>query len=189
MDHEISPEEAAEALRQIESSKAVFRAAIGSGRGYWHLWLWGCIWIAQCMNCQFLPGNSLVVGNLLTCGGVIASLSFRCFKGNAIRAARDQRFLLVLLTLIATGILWPFILVHTSLGPKASATYSALVAMQCYIIAGIWFDNYLAIIGLITALLVLAGYGFFLPIFWWWMAIFGGGSLIIGGFYIRSRWK
>lgn len=184
----ISPEEAAEALRQVEASRATFRAALGAHRGYQHLWLWGAVWVAQCLACQLVPSRHWI-WQVCCAAGVLGSTTIGWVQGRNVRAPVDRRFLAVLATIIVFGIfIWP-VLLRTRMPAETSWTYSALVAMQCYIVAGIWFDSYLLAVGVITSVLILAGYWFFPVWFWWWMAVFGGGSLIASGFYVKHAWR
>ena len=63
------------------------------------------------------------------------------------------------------------------------------VAMQAYVVAGLWTDTYLLWAGLLVTVLVLAGVVLFPAIFWIWMAVCGGGTLIATGFYVRHGWR
>ena len=65
---------------------------------------------------------------------------------------------------------------------------SSLVAMQAYVVAGLWIDSYLLWLGIAVTVLILLGLFLFPAVFWLWMAIFGGGSLIATGFYVRHFW-
>ena len=57
----ISPEEAARALGDIEASRAAMRTAIRTLRGHYQLWLWGGIWVVMALLVEFrgMPGLRL----------------------------------------------------------------------------------------------------------------------------------
>lgn len=194
MNEFISREEAAEALRLVEASRASFRSAIRACRGYQHLWVWGGVWIAQCLYIQLSAHPRGWVPNALVLVGIAGSMIVGRHQAQWVRKPIDRRFLGALATLIGFGALaWPLVLAgHRPLPQQASQmyyAYTALVAMQCYALTGIWFDNHLLWVGLLLSLLIVAGYLFFLPWFWWWMALFAGGGLVASGFYVRSAWK
>ena len=94
----------------------------------------------------------------------------------------------MLAAVILFSALWPLVL-RAPVNDQAIFAYIGLVAMLCYIIAGIWFDTYLVWLGLVMTALILVGLFLFSSIFWWWIAIFGGGTLIVTGFYIRYFWR
>jgi len=187
----INPAEASAALLEIEKARATMRQVIRSHRGHQQLWLWGAMWIAMPLAVQFrgelamrwFPVACLLAG--------IVSFAFGFLQGRRIRTPINFQFLGVLGTIVAFGILFPFILYphvpHNA--AKSLYAYACLVAMQGYVVAGLWTDRYLLWVGLLITVLILAGY-FLLPgIFWLWMAGFGGGTLVATGFYIRHSWN
>ena len=150
---QISPEEAAKALQEIEASRAAMRRAILTHRGYLYLWIWGCAWVAMSLlnwayDYRAGPADWLIVG-----GGVLASLGIGLFQGTRIRSRIDRRFAAVCTTLLVFGYLvWPVFFGvpgHGSLAAlwggfhsyKAAYGYFTVVWMQLYIIGGIWFDG------------------------------------------------
>ncbi|HEY3755057.1 MAG TPA: hypothetical protein VGL42_02800 [Opitutaceae bacterium] len=195
MSDPITPEEAAEALRLIDASRAAFRAAVGAKRGYQHLWIWGAVWATQCLYIQLAPIVHAWVPNSLCVAGIIGSLLVGRNQARAFRAPRDRRFFAALAAIIGFGVfVWPFIFLgHHPLSEQGASqtlfAYVSLIAMQCYVLAGIWFDNHLLWVGSLVSVLIVVGYVFFIAWFWWWMALFAGGTLIASGFYIRHSWK
>lgn len=185
----ISPEEAAEALRQVEASRATFRAALSAYRGYQHLWLWGAVWMGQSLSYQLGGSHRIWLWYGFLAAGVAGSFLIGVRQSGQVRAPVDRRFLGVLATVILFGLfVWPLVL-HGLNRDQTWAAYSALVAMQCYIVAGIWFDSYLLVVGILVSILIFVGYRFFPDIFWWWMALFGGGTLIASGTYVKHAWR
>ncbi len=185
----LTKEEAAAALAAIDRSRAASRHAFRAHHGHFHLWLWGLVWIAMAMSVQF--GGPTVIRRFwpwLYLGGGLVSFLIGWLQSSQVRAPTDRRFLALLFSLIAFGFIWLLIL-RPAATSEQLFTYFSLICAQAYIIAGIWFDSYLAWLGLILAVLLLVGFFFFLPIFWIWVAVFGGGSLILGGFYVRYFWR
>ena len=181
----ISAEEAAKALQQIEASRQAMRAAIRANRGHLHLWMWGLIWIIMGVVMQYAGRSGVPVLNWLGIAGMAGSVGIALWQGRRVRSGIDGRFVGAVISLLVFGyMIWPMLLgVHG--GPKALMAYSALVIMQIYILAGLWFDICLLWTGILVTVFLLAGLWFFAPIFYWLFAIFGGGTLIGTGFYLR----
>jgi hypothetical protein len=197
---QISPEEAAKALQEIEASRAAMRRAILTHRGYLYLWIWGCAWVAMSLlnwayDYRAGPADWLIVG-----GGVLASLGIGLFQGTRIRSRIDRRFAAVCTTLLVFGYLvWPVFFGvpgHGSLAAlwggfhsyKAAYGYFTVVWMQLYIIGGIWFDNFLIWVGLVVTALVIATF-VFIPALFWALTLLCGVILLGSGFYVRQLWR
>ena len=120
-------------------------------------------------------------------GGIASALVGRK-QGAQIRLPASGRFLGVIAALLVFGALFPFVL-HAQPEVRTIYAYMCLVAMQGYVVAGLWTDSYLLWLGLAVTGLVLTGLFLFPAIFWLWMAFFGGGSLIATGFYVRHFWR
>jgi hypothetical protein len=185
---QLSPEEAARALAAIETSRATMRSAIRAYRGHAHLWLWGIIWIAMAMLAQFHGPAGIRLFPWLVGAGIALSMVLGSVQGNRVRAPVDKRFLGVLAAVLVFAAIVPVVL-RAPANNQAIFAYCGLVAMLCYVIAGLWFDTYLLWLGLVITALILVGLFCFPAIFWWWIAIFGGGTLIVTGFYIRYFWR
>lgn len=92
--------------------------------------------------------------------------------------------------MLGFGLLWPTVLGVA--GPDQSMrvfAFIALLAMQAYVLAGIWFDSYLLAIGLVVSVLILVGLFVFPSVFWLWFAIFCGGPTVLSGFVVRYLWR
>jgi hypothetical protein len=186
---DISNQEAAEALRSIEASRKRFRIAIGSRRGHQHLWLWGVIWTAMALLSQYDLPLALRSWGWVDLAGVAGSFAIGWRTQRQVRGRIDRRFLGAIAAVAVYGMVaWPLVLRGIA-SPESAFAYIALLVMQIYVLAGIWFDNGLLWTGLILSALILVGFLYFVAIFWIWIAIFGGGGLILSGFYIRQSWK
>ena len=184
----LSAEEAAHALAAVETSRRAMRDVVRSHRGHLQLWLWGVIWIAMAMSAQFRGLAGVRLMPWLSLGGMVLSFIIGLSQSSHVRGPIDRRFLAVLVAIVGFAGVWPLVLGWPA-DPHAMFAYTALVAMFCYVVAGIWFDVYLLWVGLIISALILVGLFFFPAIFWWWIAVFAGGSLIATGFYVRYAWR
>ena len=185
---QLSSEEAARALAAIQTSREAMRSAVRAHRGHYHLWLWGVIWIALALLAEFRGQGGVHLFPWLCAAGIVGSGILGIIQSSQVRAPVDRRFLAVLAAVALFAFLAPLVL-HASPDDKAVFAYVGLVAMVCYIIAGIWFDLYLVWLGLVIAVLILVGLFVFSTFFWWWIAVFGGGTMILTGGYIRYFWR
>jgi hypothetical protein len=183
----ISPEDAARALGEIEASRAAMRTAIRTTRGHYQLWLWGAIWVVMALLVEFRGMPGLRLCPWLCLAGIPVSLAIILSQHGRIHSPVDKRFLGVLATIVVFAVIYPFVLGYPH-NSKADFAYSALVCMFCYIVAGIWFDVYLFWVGLLISALLLGSLLFF-PAIFWWSVVLGGAALIGTGFYVRFFWR
>lgn len=183
----VNATEAAEALAAIEASQHSIRSFFRRHRGHAHLWIWGGVWMFDALlpilfspsALQWAPAASVVGGVLSTIVGVRSR--------REVRSAIDPRFLRVVLALVAFGAVWPFVFGWPN-DPRVWFAYPALLAMMIYVVAGIWFDAYLARIGFANTLVFLFGL-WVVPSYFWWTALIAGAGLVATGFYIRYAWR
>jgi len=187
----LSPSEAGHALGQVEDSRAAMRRAIRAHRGHLHLWLWGAVWIAMALLVHFLGPRGFEFFPYLIFPAMLLSFAIGAFQSSQIRAPIDKRFLGAIAAILGFGILWPVVLGASghSLNDVRGFAFICLLVMQIYVLAGIWFDNYLLFIGLLVSALILIGLLFFADIFWLWFAVFCGGPVFLSGFVVRYGWR
>lgn len=184
----LTPEQAAAALADVEQARLAMRRAIRDHRGHYHLWIWGGTWVAMPLTAHF-GGDHAARYFLWICAvGAVLSIITGFAQGRSVRRPTDLRFVGMFFALFIFGAIFPTVL-RVNPEPRAAYAYGCLIAMQTYVIAGLWADTYLLWTGIIVAALVLAGVFLFPGIFWLWMAIFGGGSLLLTGFYVRHFWR
>jgi hypothetical protein len=191
MNTSISPGDAERALHSVEASRLAMRQTIRAHRGHFHLWLWGAIWIGMALTVYFCGANGERLLPVFALLGCAASTAIGIYQGRQIRSRIDKRFLAALGCLLAFGVLWPLILGGSD-GPDPSIrlfAFFSLLVMQVYVLAGIWFDNYLLAFGLIVSALILTGLFVFPGFFWLWFAIFCGGPVFLSGFVVRYFWR
>jgi hypothetical protein len=183
----ISPEEAARALQEIERSRLAMRATIRNHRGHLYLWIWGFVWITIAVH-DAIGATSASFANWLSVAGILATFVAGIAQSRQIRSPIDKRFLAVCAALLLFGYgVWP-VLFGGFHSYRAAFGYSTLIWMQLYIVAGIWFDNYFLWLGLAVSGLILGGFIFFPAIFWVFMLLCGV-TLIGTGTYVRFFWR
>lgn len=184
----LSPQEAAAALAEVDSARAAMRRAIRDHRGHFHLWIWGLAWVVMPLLAHVYGDPAAKWFGAVCFVAGLASSAVGFLQGRQIRQEVNYRLIGAIAALIAFAAACLFVLqTHPTL--KSLYAYICLIVLQGYVVAGLWTDTYLFWLGLVVAVLVLIGY-FFLPdIFWIWMALFGGGSLIATGFYVRYFWR
>jgi hypothetical protein len=188
MPTEISPQEARAMLADVEDARIAMRRTIRDHRGHYHLWIWGGVWIAMPLTAHFGGDNAArYFPALCVVGGVLSAIT-GFVQSRQVRQPKNARFGIAMVTLWLFGVLFPIVL-RAPLDVRNLYAFCCLVAMQTYVIAGLWTDTYLLWVGILVTLLVLAGFFLFPAIFWLWMAIFGGGTLVLTGFYVRHFWR
>jgi hypothetical protein len=184
----ISSEEAAVALREIEASRTAMRNALRTHRGHLHLWLWGVIWIiTSTLNwvygVQALHANWWIQGT-----GVVLSLVIGFVQSRQVQGKIDRRFIGVCATLLVFGyVIWP-VLFGGFHSYKTAYAYFTVLWMQLYMVGGIWFDNFWFWIGLVVTILTV-GSLLLAPASFWAVTLLFGFILIGSGFYMRYGWR
>jgi len=188
----ISPEEAAQALREIEASRSAMRRAIQTHRGHLYLWLWGCIWVVvSIINWMYeqraLPAMLWIMGF-----GCLATVVIGMVQGGQIRARIDPRFMKVCATLLIFGYcVWPFLLgdlrSYDFRSYKGAYGYFTVIWMQLYMVAGIWFDSFWFWVGLAVTVIIVTTL-MFAPALFWGATLLLGLVLFGSGFLVRNTW-
>lgn len=120
--------------------------------------------------------------------GIAASSVVGFTQSQQIRLPVNVRFVGVIAAVIGFAVLFPFVL-HAQPDARSVYAYLCLVAMQVYVVAGLWTDTYLLWLGIAVSALLTTGLFLFPDMFWMWAAIFGGGTLLGTGFYVRHFWR
>jgi hypothetical protein len=186
---DVSREEAAASLAAIKSANHAARSAFRAHHGHYHLWLWGAVWIAMALLAQTRGLAGVQLFPWVSAAGVLTSVVIGFFQSGQVRAPVDRRFFGALAALIGFAVLVPFVLQPRNVTPEIAFAYTGLVVAQAYVLAGVWFDTYMAWFGLVLAGLILLGLLVFTPYFWIWIAVCTGGAFFITGFYVRYFWR
>ena len=187
----ISPNEAEQALAEIQAVMQKTRQSIASSNAHISLIVTGIVWLIGFLCTQFLSGEILTyiwIGLSILGSALATILSIR--TGKRVRspsaATTAKRIgliwlLLVVYCIAAIAVAWP-------LDGKQLTTFIVLFVLVSWLVMGLLLSFTSIWPGLLLIALVLAGY-FLLPgIFYLWMAILGGGGMILLGLYIRYRW-
>ncbi len=188
MPQQLTSEQAGAVLADIEMARVTMRRVIRDHRGHYHLWIWGVAWVVMPLTAHFGGDNAARFFPFICAAGGLLSFITGFTQARQIRRPANGRFMAVMATVWVFAALYPFVL-RTPFDSRTLYAFLCLVAMQTYVIAGLWMDSYLLWLGIIVTVLVLAGVFLFPGIFWLWMAACGGGSLILSGFYVRHFWR
>jgi len=178
----LSPDEAAQALNEIEAAEARSRTAYGYLLGGSYLILWGVIWVFCYSLVDFWPRE---VQNIWLVGSAIGILG-SVVLGRS-RRERERRGWRAFVP--ATGYVVFAFAVLSILHPpsvEAVSVVVALVVALAQVQIGVQRGDRITIIGVAVAALTLAGYAWIPMHFHLYMAIVGGGSLILAGFWLRQ---
>jgi hypothetical protein len=176
---ELSPQEAASALRDIESAQKRSETLRGYTRSSPHLVLWGILWMVGYGLTDVFPQNGRAIWAVITAIGVVAGFAATRRDDHA----AGWRYGAVALTLIgflcaAFAILWP-------VSGRQIAAIIPLVVAAGYVLVGIRRGPRFVVTGIVVAALTLAGFFLLKQHFFLWMAGVGGAALILAGLWLR----
>ncbi len=181
----IPPQEAADALREIQQAQRDSAVAYQHQKFSPHLFLWGVIWMIGYAVNYARPGTNVVWLALISIG-IFASfwIGFRTQpkRSGASKAGWQYGTTALAIFLFITAL---FAILPPRSEAQIGAFFPILVALF-YALIGIWTAALrIALLALVLAALTIAGY-FWLPqYFLLWMAVVGGGALILGGLWLR----
>jgi hypothetical protein len=180
----ISPQEAAEALRDIAKTERRSVSVLGYRMTWPHLILWGVIWLfgygamAAGVTWDYLWATLAAIG---TAGSFWIGYSLSRDQGKRMDWRYGATFLAILLFVSAIFAILP---PHSDV--QYGAFFPVLVSLY-YALIGIWTRGYrMLIAGALLAALTLIGFFYVREHFLPWMTVVGGGGLILGGIWLRS---
>lgn len=179
----LSPNEAADALRDISSTERRSFSAYGYKSAAPFLILWGLLWMVGYGGTDLWPVQS---GNLwlavVVVGSVISTILGMRMKPKAARRI-DWRFFGTWVS--ALGFISSMLVV---VGKVNDAQVGALIPLffaWIYVVMGVWMGWRFALAGIALAALTLGGFFYIHQHFLLWMAFVGGGTLIATGLWLR----
>lgn len=182
----ISPTEAADALRDIAASADRSREFKGYRLAAPYFFLWGAIWIIGYGVSGISPELSHLWAPLSIAGMALSAfIGWRNRGQSGLDAPYGRR---MWLSFIAFALFITF--TYAILQPRTvnqMNAFPALVTGMAYALAGVWSGrNRLLILGGFVAAATMLGYFYLAAYFALWMAAVGGGGLILTGFWMRK---
>lgn len=175
----LSPQDAAGALREIETAQARSATLHGYARSSPQLLLWGVLWmIGYGLNDLFPRHGGAIWAAIVPIGLIAGFVALRRAGSGA-----GWRYGAVALTLVAFFCAAFFIL--RPIHDRQIAALIPLAVGTAYVMAGIWRGPRYVITGIAVAALTLAGFFLVTEHFFLWMAAVGGASLIMAGIWLK----
>jgi hypothetical protein len=182
----VSPEQAADSLKEIAQTERRSAQAFGYARSSPHFIFWGVIWMLGYTGSDLLPyPNRLwaVLSVVGVAGSITIGRNQRRHDDPTLDRAASYRFLAG----FAVIFLFVFALfaVMRPANPMVAGAVAPLVAAMFYALLGIWRGLRFLIAGAAVAGLTLAGFFHLHEHFLLWMAGVGGSSLVLVGLWLR----
>jgi hypothetical protein len=195
----LSPNEAADALRDIAATETHSRQLYGYREASPHLILWGILWaVGYGLTAASPPLGGVIWGTIVTIGSLASYFTaFRAASrrnqqaGATIhlarrRAASELNWTFNAISFIAAMFIAAALAVVSPVSPRQIGAFIPLVVAAGYAVMGLWLGLRFTVAGAVLAILTLGGF-FLLPThFPLWMAACGSGSLILVGIWLRS---
>jgi hypothetical protein len=187
----ISPNEAEEALADIQKMTNKTRRSIASSGAHIFLIVTGIVWLVGFVSTQFLPGK--IVGYIWTGMSILGSI-LGVLLG--IRMGRRVRSPSVNTSAKRASLFWLFLIFYgiaaIAIAQPTDGKQATMFIILFIMIGQLSMGMLVSFASVWWALpitaLALVGY-FLLPgIFYLWMGILVGGGMIALGLYIRYRW-
>lgn len=180
----ITPTEAADALRDIDQSATHSRQLKGYRHAAPYFFMWGLIWIVGYTATGISPANAWL-WMPLAAGGATGSFIIGRFQARP-QANRVSPVRVGLTWAAVTAFYVAVLLVMRPHELNQFSAFPALLAAVIYALIGVWFLPRWLWLGLGIFVATLAGYYLLAPWFSFWMAAVGGGGLFLTGFWMRK---
>jgi len=180
----LSPNEAAETLKDISQVERRSATAYGNNAASPHLIMWGIIWILGYGGIYYLPGRPYIFP-VLSLAGVVGSFVIAARGKKERSSGYSWRYLASIVALFA------FITALFAVNPPTRdaqvAAFFPLLVSLAYMLMGIWARLIrIGVVGVAIGVLTVAGYFYLQDYYLLWLAVVGGGALVLGGLWMRS---
>ena len=180
----ISPQQAAEALLDIERAQRRAFVLRGYEVGAPHFVLWGAIWFVGYGLTEAFPAQARLYWIALCLGGTLGGyLLGRAAAARGLVSKDGWRYLAAVGSTVAFTLL-TFAIMQPKNGTQFGA-FPALLVSFLYVLAGIWKGTRWTVVGIVVSGLTMAGYELFHEHFNLWMAVVGGSALVSTGLWFR----
>jgi bacteriorhodopsin len=194
----LSPDEAADALRDIAATETHSRQLYAYREASPHLILWGVLWGIGYALTSVVPLHGGAIWSAIITVGSVAGyvMAFRAGVrrdtqagrpiGQARRHAATQlNWTYSAIQFIAALFIAAALVVVSPVSPRQIGAFIPLVVAAGYSLMGLWLGVRFIAMGIALTVLTLGGF-FLLPAqFPLWMAAVGGGALVLGGIWLR----
>ncbi len=179
----LTPNEAADALRDIEATGKRSGEAFGYRVSAPFFYIWGLVWIVGYGLTDVRPFWAGIIWPAVVIAGTVASLLLRRAIGRGPYTGSWRYGALV-------AILWLFLIatyvVIGPVSPRGQSAFVPLIFAALYSGAGLWLGSRYVVTGVAVAVLTLGGFFYIHEHFSLWMAAVGGGGLILAGVWLRT---
>ena len=179
----LTPNEAADALRDIEAAGRRSGQAFGYRISSRFLIIWGVFWIVCYGLSDLVPRWDAIVWP----AGIVIATAASLVAGRSIKGGRHSDGLRYLALVAIT---WVFLVatyvVVGPLNPRQQGAFIPLLIAAIYASMGLWIGVRYVIVGVAVAVLTLFGFFYIHDHFNLWMAAVGGGGLVLAGLWLRS---
>ena len=176
----LSPQDAAQALNDIERTQRHSALLRGYAGGAPHVLLWSVLWAVGYGLTYLLPARSGAIWTIVIGIGAAAGIAvlYRT-RGSAPAWRYGAAFAVLAGFSIAT------LTILRPVDGMQVAAFVPLVVAMAYAVGGLWWGLRFVVAGLALAGLTLAGYFLLREHFLLWMAVVGSGTLLLAGLWLR----
>lgn len=178
----LSPEEAAQTLRELERTGHRSVELRGYAGAAPHFILWGLVWACGYGLSDYFPEHRNLIWGPLVFAGSIGGFILGWMNAPNY-STFDWRFVGVAGTVagffIATSV------IMAPLEPRQIDAFIPVIFAVIYTVAGLWLGNRFTICGLVLGFMTLLGFFLAGSHFGLWMAAVGGGILVLTGLWLR----
>jgi hypothetical protein len=179
----IDPKTAAEALRSVEAAETRARGLRLYQTASAPLLIWGLIWFAANVSCQFFPNRVGMIWLWADAVGIVGCvIAVRMAPGNRSLWSRHILALgsVIIFTFCAAMVLG-------TIGPKQVTALISITIALCYLITGIFGAGArFAVLGLTLMAAIVAGYQLLPDYRYLWLGVVGGGGLCLAALWMRK---
>lgn len=175
----LSPQEAAEALQDIERTQRHSATLRGYRGAAPHLILWGVLWAIGYSLTDLMPARSGIIWTTVTLVGLSAGMMVVVRGGFGLSARRYAAVTAILIAFCGAA--------FAVMGPvdgRQIAAFIPLVIAMAYAVTGVWLGSRYLVAGSVLAVLTLGGFFLLHEHFLLWMAVVGSGALLLAGFWL-----
>jgi hypothetical protein len=176
----LSPQDAAQALEDINRTQRRSALLRGYASGAPHVLLWSVLWAAGYGLTYLMPARGGAIWAVIIGIGVVAGVAvLRRARGSAPAWRYGAAFA------VLAGFSAATLLILRPTNSLQVAAFVPLVVALSYMLGGLWFGLRFVIAGFALAVLTLAGYFLLREHFLLWMAVVGSGVLLLAGLWLR----